>query len=61
MENKQINEQESIYPPKEFKSLSAEETLKWLEQSSQFVKTFLSNEDIIKWRRIKNENTSNRV
>lgn len=48
------------YPPVEYKNLSAESVLRWLEQSNQFVRKFLSSEDIAKWRKIKDENPSNR-
>lgn len=60
MGNKQIINNSQKYPPKDFKNLSAEDILMWLEQSSQFVRAFLSKKDFIKWREIKNETTSYR-
>ena len=48
------------YPPMEYKDLSAESVLRWLERANQFVRKFLSVEDIAKWRNIKNEDPSNR-
>lgn len=40
------------YPPKEFKNLSAEDVLRWLEQTNRFLRKFLTPEEILRWREI---------
>jgi len=43
------------YPPQEFKNLSAEEILRWLEQANKFIKKFLSVDEILRQREIKGQ------
>ena len=40
------------------KGLPAERILKWLEEAHQFVRTFLSPEDIKKWREAKDKHST---
>ena len=48
--NKVIKEN---YPPQNFKNLSAEEILQWLEKSNNFIKKFLSVEELERLRKIR--------
>jgi len=48
----------SEYPPQEFKNLSAEEILRWLEQANKFIRKFLSADEILRQRELKNIDNS---
>jgi 2-polyprenyl-3-methyl-5-hydroxy-6-metoxy-1,4-benzoquinol methylase len=50
--NKEEIRRQAEYPPKEFKNLSAEDVLRWLEQTNRFVRKFLKPEEILNWRKI---------
>lgn len=52
--DKDIIAKASEYPPKEFKNLSAEDILRWLEQTNRFFRKFLKPEEIIRWRELQN-------
>lgn len=45
----------SEYPPKEFKDLSAEEVLRWLEKTNRFFRSFLTTEEILRSREIRSK------
>lgn len=45
----------SEYPPKEFKDLSAEDVLRWLEKTNRFFRSFLTTEEILRSREIKSK------
>jgi len=50
--DKDIFAKASEYPPKEFKNLSAEDVLRWLEQTNRFFRKFLKPEEMRRWREI---------
>jgi 2-polyprenyl-3-methyl-5-hydroxy-6-metoxy-1,4-benzoquinol methylase len=50
--NKEQIQKAAEYPPEEFKNLSAEDVLRWLEQTNRFLRKFLKTEEILRWREI---------
>lgn len=51
--SKEAVQKASEYPPPEFKNLSAEDTLRWLEQTNRFIRQFLKPDAIARWKDFK--------
>ena len=51
--SKEAVQKASEYPPPEFKNLSAEEVLRWLEHTNRFIRQFLEPGTIARWKEFK--------